>query len=219
MRRMWIAALLLAASATMASAADSPKSSLLAIELTSGTADIATEFSSSFNGYAQAFDHSEWGVRAEYWKMMGPEYAFTVGGGIGMFSEEDKPGSNAALGDAKFTYSQSSWHFRVGGDRLLAVGDKSSIYFGPGIEYWSGKAKFKDESAPPNNLDYETKDVTRISLDARLGGNMMVSPAWGITAQVGAKIGHATYKENGAETSWWPSSPSGAIGLVFKFGS
>src|SRR5262245_23879236 len=103
MKRMWIAALLLAVSATMAAAANSPngsKSSLLAVELTSATADIATEISTQFTGYSPAFDHSEWGVRAEYWKMMGPEYAFTLGGGIGMFNEEDKPGANAAVGDA-----------------------------------------------------------------------------------------------------------------------
>jgi hypothetical protein len=47
---------------------------------------------------------------------------------------------------------------------------------------------------------------------------MMVGPTWGITAEVGTKIGHATYKENGSETTWWPSSMQGSVGLVFKFG-
>jgi hypothetical protein len=219
MRRIWIATLLLAVSASLAAAADSSKLKLLSVELTSGTADIATEISTGFSGYAPAFDHSEWGVKAEYWNMMGPEYAFTIGGGIGMFSEEDKPGSNAAVGDAKQSYSQSSWNIRVGGDRMVGLGEKSFIFVGPGIEYWSGKAKFKDESVAPNTLDYETKDVARISLSARVGGHMMVSPAWGFTVQAGTKIGRASYKENGAETTWWPSSMEGALGLVFKFGS
>ena len=74
-------------------------------------------------------------------------------------------------------------------------------------------------SKTPPGATYEGKNVTRLSLDARLGGNMMVGPTWGITAQVGTKIGYATYKESGAETTWWPSSMQGALGLVFKFGS
>jgi len=100
---------------------------------------------------------------------------------------------------------------------MLSVGERSYIFFGPGLEYWSGKAKFEDETPPGST--YEAKDVTRISLSARIGGNLMVGPTWGITSQVGTKIGHASYKEGGAETTWWPSSVEGNVGLVFKFGS
>jgi len=222
MRRIWIATLLLAVSATVAAAADSSKMKLLALQVTSGTADLATL--APFPGdplnppvSAPAYDHPEYGFKAEYWNMMGPEYAFTIGGGIGLFGEEDKPANSAPVGTGDFKYTQSSWNVRVGGDRVLSVGEKSSIFFGPGIEYWSGKAKFEDKTAP--GASYETENVTRWSLDARLGGNMMVGPTWGITAQVGTKIGYATYKESGAETTWWPSSMQGALGLVFKFGS
>ena len=220
MRRIWIAALLLAASATMAGAADAPKTKFLSLALTSSTADIAADVpvfnGTTFvqSGYASAYAHSEWGGKLEYWNMMGPEYAFNVSGGIGTFSEEDKPGTAAAAGSGSFKYTQSSWNIRVGGDRMLSVGEKSYIFFGPGIEYWSGKAKFEDKS--PGGLTYESKNTTRISVGARLGGHMMVSPKWGVTAQVGTKIGHASYKEEGAETTWWPSSMEGNVGLVFK---
>jgi len=148
--------------------------------------------------------------------MMGPEYAFNLSYGMGFFGEEDKPGNNAAPGDGAQKYSQSSYSFRVGGDRLLGVGEKTYIFFGPGIEYWSGKAKFEDETPP--GASYETESVSRISIGARLGGHMMVGPTWGVTAQIGTKIGRATYKEAGAETTWWPSSMEGGVGLVFKFG-
>jgi len=220
MRRIWIAALLLAASATMAGAADAPKTKFLSLALTSSTADIAADVpvfnGTTFvqSGYASAYAHSEWGGKLEYWNMMGPEYAFNVSGGIGTFSEEDKPGTAAAAGSGSFKYTQSSWNIRVGGDRMLSVGEKSYIFFGPGVEYWSGKAKFEDKS--PGGLTYESKNTTRISVGARLGGHMMVSPKWGVTAQVGTKIGHASYKEEGAETTWWPSSMEGNVGLVFK---
>ena len=217
MNRICTALLLLAVSASLAAAAEGGNTKFLGVQLTSGTADLATELSSNFNGFAPAFDHSEWGFKAEYWNMMGPEYAFNISGGMGLFSEEDKPGTNAALGDGTQKYSQTSWNIRVGGDRMLSVGERSYIFFGPGIEYWSGKAKFEDETAPASS--YETKDVSRISLSARVGGHMMVAPTWGFTVQAGTKIGRASYKEAGAETTWWPSSMEGALGLVFKFGS
>ena len=218
MNRIITAALLLAVSASAAFAAGAgySKTSFLAVQLTSGTADLATELSSNFNGFAPAFDHSEYGFKAEYWSMMAPEYAFNVSYGLGFFTEEDKPGTNATPGDGTQKYSQNSWNVRVGGDRMLSIGDKSNLYFGPGIEYWSGKAKFEDKTAPGSS--YETKNVTRVSVGARMGANMMVGPTWGFTGQVGTKIGHASYKEAGAETTWWPSSMEGSVGLVFKFG-
>jgi len=218
MNRMLTAALLLAVSASVAAAAGTAKTKFLAVQLTSGTADLATVISSPpLQDFAPAYDHSEYGFKAEYWNMMGPEYAFNVSGGMGLFSEEDKPNSNAVAGTGAQKYTQNSWNIRVGGDRMLAVGDKSYIFFGPGIEYWSGKAKFEDKTAP--GASYETENVTRWSLGARVGGNMMVGPTWGVTAQVGTKIGRASYKESGGETTWFPSSMEGNVGLVFKFGS
>jgi opacity protein-like surface antigen len=216
MKRILTAALLLAATVAVAAAADGPKTMFLGAQLTSGTADFATEISSPIGGFAPAYDHSEWGWKIEYWNMMGSEYALTASGGMGLFSEEDKPGTNAAPGDGTQKYTQSSWNVRIGGDRMLTVGDKSYLFFGPGIEYWSGTAKFEDATPPASS--YETKDVTRISLDARLGGHMMVGPTWGLTAEVGTKVGRASYTENGAETTWFPSSMEGSVGLVFKFG-
>src|SRR5262245_20315621 len=223
MKRMWIAALLLAASATMATAADSPKAKFLSLQLTAGTADLAGDIpvfnGSGFvqTGFAPAYSQSEWGGKLEFQSMMGPEYAFNISGGIGSYGEEDKPG-DLAPGATSFKYTQNSWNIRIGGDRLLPVGEKTYIFFGPGLEYWSGKAKF-DDGTGAGGFNYESKNTTRISLGARLGGHMMVGPTWGITAQVGSKVGHATYKEGGAETSWWPSSMEGSVGLVFKLGS
>ena len=215
MNRIWTAALLLAATATAAAAADYPKTKFLAVQVTSGTADLATDFPNPItgpSGFAPAYDHSEWGGRLEYWNMMGPEYAFNLSAGIGTFSEEDKPGT-AAAGAGTFKYTQSSWNIRIGGDRMLLVGDKSYIFFGPGIEWWSGKAKFEVPGS-----SYESENVSRISLGARVGGHMMVGPTWGLTANVGTKIGRASYEEGGAKTTWWPSSMEGGVGLVFKFG-
>jgi hypothetical protein len=165
---------------------------------------------------AAAYPNPEWGFKAEYQRMMGPEYAFNISYGMGFYGEEDKPNSNAAAGTGSFKYTQNSWNVRVGGDRLLEVGEHTYIYFGPGIEYWSGKAKFEDTTPPA--LSYETENTSRISLGARLGGHMMVGPTWGVSAQVGTKVGYASYEEAGGKTTWWPSSMEGSVGLVFKLG-
>jgi len=223
MNRMITAALLLAVTASVAGAAEYSKESFLSLQATSATADLASAFGGfsasgtpNIAGLASAYSHSEWGFKAEYQKMMGPEYAFNISYGMGFFGEEDKPNSNAPAGTGVFRYTQSSWNVRVGGDRMLEVGEKTHIFFGPGIEYWSGKAKFEDETPPPGT--YESETVSRISLGARLGGHMMVGPTWGVTAQVGTKVGYASYEEAGGKVTWWPSSMDGSVGIVFKMG-
>ena len=213
MKRLLLAVALLAISASAAIAADGPKSTFLGLQVSTGDADLAGEFGA---GTAAAYDHSEYGFKLEYWNLMGPDYAFTLSGGLGMFGEENKPGSNAAPGTGTFKYSQSSWNIRVGGDRFVPLGERAYVFFGPGLEYWTGKAKFEDDTPPA--LTYETESTTRISLHARLGAHMMVGETWGVTVQAGQKVGTATYEEAGAKTTWWPSSLDGSMGLVFKFG-
>ena len=212
MKRYFFAFALLAMTSTAALAGNS----FLALQLTSGNADLATELSSGFNGFAPAYSHSEWGFKGEFWNMMSEDYAFNLSAGIGLFSEENKPGANAGLGDGTFKYTQSSWQFRVGGDRVVALGDRSYIFFGPGIEYWSGKAKFEDGTIPASS--YETESVSRISLSGRIGGHTMIGEGWGITLQAGHKLGYASYEEAGAKSTWWPSSMDASGGLLFRFG-
>lgn len=216
MKRVLIAVALLASFATASLAADNPKTIWMGLEVATGTADLA---SGGLSGLSSAYDHSEYGFKLELWKLMSPDYALTASGGIGTFSEKQTLGDNAILGDRDFSYTQSSWNLRLGGDRFVPLGEHSYVFFGPGIEYWTGKAKFD----PVNPFDqfseaYETESTSRISLHARIGAHMMVAENWGVTLQVGQKVGMATYEEAGAKTTWWPSSMDGALGLVFKFG-
>lgn len=213
MKRLLTAVLLLAMTATASSAYNS----FLALQFQAGTADLATEASSSFNGFSPAYDHSEYGFKAEFWNMMAEDYAVTFAAGIGLFSEENKPGTNAPGGAGAFTYTQSSWNVRLGGDRVVALGERSYLFFGPGIEYWTGKAKFED--ATPPAATYKTEGTSRISLSGRIGAHMMIGESWGLTLQGGHKIGRASYKEAGTETTWWPSSMDASGGLLFRFGS
>ena len=214
MKRLLSAAALLAFFATASFAADNPKTIFLGLQVAAGTADLAAEFG---NGTAPAYDHSEYGFKLEYWNMMAADYALTASAGLGTFSEENKVGANASPGDGTFKYTQSSWNFRVGGDRVVKFSDRAFLFFGPGIEYWTGKAKFDDAST--GGGVYETESVTRWSLHGRVGAHMMVAENWGFTVQAGQKVGTASYEEAGAKTTWWPSSMDGSMGLVFRFGN
>lgn len=212
MRKTLAMALLLAVVAMPAHAL-TKGTSMFAIQLTNGTADLYDP-SGVGGGYITAYDHSEIGVQAQFWSLMSDDYAFTVAGGLGFFGETDEPGTNAAPGDGDFKYTQSSFNVRVGGDRMVSIGDRAVVYFGPGIEFWSGKAKFETAGSPT----VETENVSRISLNGRLGGTMMIGKNWGMTGHVGHRIGHASAEDQGAKATWWPSSFESAGGLVFTFG-
>lgn len=216
MKRILATLVFLCLTASASLAADNPKTIFIGLQLASGTADLATEASTGFGGTAPAYDHSEYGFKFEYWNMMAADYALTASAGVGLFSEEDKVGTNGAPGDGTQKYTQSSWNVRVGGDRVVKVSDRAYLFFGPGLEYWTGKAKFEDATPPAST--YETESVTRFSLHGRMGAHMMIGEAWGITLQTGHKIGMASYEENGAKTTWWPSSMDASGGLVFQFG-
>jgi hypothetical protein len=212
MKRLLIAVALLATTASASLAG----SSYLGLQLVHGVADLATGAPITTLGYASAYDHSETGFKIEYWNLLTEDYAFNGSYSLGFFSEEDKPGSGVPAGSPTLTYSQTSWSFRLGGDRVVPLGERSYLFFGPGIEYWSGKAKFEHFTSPTSV--YEPEAVSRISLSGRIGAHMMIGEIWGFTLQTGHKIGRATVTEQGAESTWWPSSLDASGGLVFRFG-
>ncbi len=186
--------------------------SLFSIQLSNGTADLVEP--EAGNGFISAYDHSELGAQVEFWHLLSDDYAFTASGGIGFFSETDEPGTNAPAAAPEAKYTQSSFSLRVGGDRVVKIGDRAIVYFGPGLQFWSGKAKF--EGFAPTDVESET--VTRISLSSRIGANMMIGPNWGVGCHLGRLIGRASAEDAGAKASWWPSSLDAAGGIVFQFG-
>lgn len=216
MRRLIVAAALTLALASTASAAVGRGTSMFAVQLTTGTADLYDPFDAgpTGSGYISAFDHSEVGVQGQYWMMMSDNYAFTVSAGIGFFGEKDEPGDNASPGSSDVEYTQSSFNVRVGGDRVVNVGEQAILFFGPGVEYWSGKAEFQGFGGP----DLETENVTRISLSGRIGATMTIGSAWGFNVSVGHKVGMAHAEDQGAKARWWASSLDSQGGIVFMFG-
>lgn len=211
MKRVSLAVVVAGLLAVTSAFAAEGKGMMLGIQISNSTADL---YRSNGPDYITAFDHSENGLGLQFWKMLSAEYAWNACFTIGGFGETDSPGPGAAPGDTDLEYSQSSWSLRVGGDRVVKAGEKAQIYFGPGLEYWSGKAKF--EGGAGGGGSAESESVSRISLCGRIGGIMNLNEKFGLNFEVGRYIGRASADDNGAEAKWWPSGFQAAGGLVIN---
>ncbi len=215
MRKGLVLALAAATLATAASAAPIHKgSSILAIQVYEGDADFVNP--EAFDpGYISAYGHSEIGVQVQYWRLLTNAYGLNFTGGIGFFNETNEPGGNAAptAGDSK--YSQSSWQFRVGGDRVVHINDRFHLFVGPGIQVWSGRAKFEDETPPAAEI--ESENVTRVAISGRIAAHVKMGDSFGLMGQWGHYVGRASAEDAGAKANWWPSGHQGAGGIAFNF--
>ena len=176
------------------------------LQLGTGTADFYT---ASGPSHITAFDHGELTAGFQYWRMITDDYATTFSAGYGWFSEVDQ--ARDASPDVEYT--QSSWHIRFGGDRVVKLSESAALYVGPGFEYWSGGYETTGSGS-----DYESEKVSRVSLTGCVGAVMMLSRAIGINCYVNVWLGRAQAEEDGAEAAWWPGGVDGAIGLVFAPG-
>ena len=129
-----------------------------------------------------------------------------------LLSETDSPGLNAAPGSPDLDYSQSSWNVRLGMDRFAHISPDFHLYVGPGIQYWSGKAEFEDDTA-----SVESESANRIALSGRLGAIVGLGGSVSLNGHLGGYIGRASAEDEGAEASWTPSGHDGAVGIAFVF--
>jgi len=202
-RCLGLALLLLTACVPPALALE-PGTILLGASLTAGSADFVT----SDGTYLSAYDHGEIGADVTSWYFLDDDLAFTLSGGIGGFRETQKSGTT----DQRF-YTQHSWHVRLGLDHAIQFAQDSMIYFGPGLEYWTGHARFDGFGGVEGN----TPDVQRLSVSARFGGIVVLGDSYGLNGHIGYRMGYAQAKDGDAETTWYPNGFDAAAGLVYSF--
>lgn len=184
--------------------------STFSIQIGTGAADL---ISPSGAGFVTSFSLNELEPRLEFTHMFRDDYAFNLSAGIGTYSETNKPGDAALPGAPEQKTTVSSYFVRVGGDRVVKVGERATLYFGPGVEYWSGKYKYES-----GTFSEESESTMRISLAGRIGGTMMLGESWGFTMNGSHRIGVASAEWDGAKANWTPSSTGASGGLLFVFG-
>ena len=191
------------------------KSIVVGFGLMHGVADIATQS----GNYNSAFQTPEIGGRFEYWNFMKENYALNFAFNYGISAETDKPRSTAPAASPDQKFTTKSFSVRLGGDRTWNPLPNTTVFMGPGIEYWNGKAKFEGGSGGfPASSVYETESTMRISLHGHTGALFMMGENWGMSGQIGHKLGMASFEEGGGKSTWWPNSLDGAMELVFRFG-
>ncbi len=201
--------LTLALASTSASSEGLAKgNSILSFQLTTGVADLATI---EDDGFITAYDHSEWGGQVQFQHLMSDEWALALSAGVGTFKETNEAGTNAPLAGDR-VYKQSSLQFRVGADRFVHLSPTFHLFMGPGIQYWSGKAKFED-----GTIERESQRTKRIALNGRMGANIALGDSFGLEGHIGHYFGFANAKDTGARASWTPSGLESAAGFAFKF--
>jgi len=209
MRKSWmvLATLCLAVTAGSASAAGKG-SSMLSIGLGQGVADGYASATVGTAKYLAPTTAPETNAGVEYWYSFSDDYAIALSGAYGLSSMKWE---GAAAGDPEIKATGKSIKVRLGGDRTGKVGERLTVFLGPGIEYWTGKQKLK-----VGGTENESESVNRFGVSGRIGGFMMLTEKVGIMGQVGHTFGFASV-EDGAKTSWMPSSFNASWGLTFGF--
>ena len=209
-----VCGILLVALAGVAAAATPEKgTNLLAFQFSEGSVDLVdVEGGTGYLTSANFVTHPELGGLVQWSYFLTDEYAISVSGGIGYFSESDKPGTNALPADPDRKYTQTSWQARVGGDRYAHINDRFSVFAGPGIQVWSGKWKYE-----AGTTTQESQNALRIALQGRFGVHVRWNESVGMFAHLGHYLGRVSAEENGAKTSWWASGRDGAGGVAVSF--
>jgi len=155
------------------------------------------------------FDETDAG--AQYWYMFSEDYALALSGAIGFGSIKIEDSDPPPTEDK---YTLSGYRFRIGGDRVGQVGDRFTVYMGPGVEYQSAKVKLEETGSP----DIETENATTFGLNGRIGGIMWLSDAVGISGEISNSLGFASYEEGDVKFTWMPNSINAFWALTFGFG-
>ena len=190
--------------------------SVLAIQIGQGTADVVdTDLS---GGTWQPTPQPEINLQAEYWHAFADDYAFNISAGGGYFNEKREPTSANVATSPTIKLTVTSFRVRIGGDRVGQVGDRMTIFAGPGIEFWSGKGK--EEYSGANATPTENGPTTsRFGLGGRIGAFVKLSDMMSLVGHIGHTWVYASVDKDGGKTTCWPSSFDGAGGIAFNFGS
>ncbi len=209
MKKDWIRMAAVCAVLTVATASSvNAAGSKLSIGLGQGTADGYGAATVGTGSYLAPTSAPETNAGVEYWCAFSDDYALALSGAYGFSSMKWE---GAASGDPEIKATGKSIKVRVGGDRTGKVGERLTVFMGPGLEFWTGKQKLT-----VGGVGSESESVKRYGVSGRIGGFMALTEKVSIMGQVGHTFGLATVTD-GAKTTWMPSSFNASWGLSFGF--
>ncbi|TMQ61480.1 MAG: hypothetical protein E6K78_12775 [Candidatus Eisenbacteria bacterium] len=193
-------------------------SCVLALELGQGNAIVSDALPSTFTpDYISLTRVPEINVQAELWYMKSEDYALNISGGVGFGNYKQEPNDPGADPEDKFT--SSSYRVRVGGDRLGTVGERLTLFAGPGLEFDGAKEKEKLSGATTGEI--ESSRSTFFALSGRIGVMMKLNEGASIVGRIGNAYGYASSSaDNGnAKASGWVNNFDATWGLAMHFGA
>jgi len=191
--------------------------SMLAVELGQSTVTVSETVDPTVTpGYISLNQGPEINFGAEFFHFLSDDFALCFSGGIGTGSYKEEP--NDAT-DPVNKITTSSFRGRVGVDRVGSVGDRFTVFGGPGLEFVSAKAKFKQTPSTPA-IEDESSRSKFFGISGRIGLMMKLGERASIVGRFGNSLGMVSSKaERGnAKSSALTNSFDAAWGLAFSFG-
>jgi hypothetical protein len=111
--------------------------------------------------------------------------------------------------------SSKSFAGRFGFDRYAFINDDVALYAGPGLTYWTGRAKYAGSGFP--SVDGDWPKVKQFGFNGRLGMYARMGNHYGLFGHIGQVL--ATNSADGApgKNTWWTMHHEGSVGLALDF--
>ena len=155
-------------------------------------------------------------LTAELWHAFTSDYAFTISGGVAVSHELEQPGHGAPATAENLQIDTKAHVLRIGGDRLVKVSKRGTLFYGPGFQYWAGYGRYRNVYA--SNVTTQTPTTHLIGINGRFGGIMEITPALGIVGHIGTTLSYGTAQDSGMRTTRWVNAYEGQWGISYTFG-
>jgi len=171
-----------------------------------------------YSGFPSVEDHNALGFGAFFKYNLSDNWGIDAGGFYGFGSENYEYTVSTAFEEK---YRIKAIGFRVGVDHTVNIGDRTGLYFGPGISFVSARSGVKTSGFTPD-VDDDNPRTTTISLDGRIGAQAMLGKNFGVKANLGQNWNRSSvsfdYDLGGGSqefkiSRWW-SSTHGYAGFV-----
>ncbi|HKQ58564.1 MAG TPA: hypothetical protein VJY35_11915 [Candidatus Eisenbacteria bacterium] len=161
-------------------------------------------------GAANIYEADEIGVHVAFSRFLSDQWAGVLSGSFAKGREAFTPTAGSEEKETSTSYSA-----RLGFDRYAFIDDNVAIYAGPGLLYWSGRAKYEGSGIP--SLDGDWPRVKQFGFNGRLGMYARLGSRAGLFGHIGQVLATNSADEAPGKNTWWTMHHEGSVGLAFDF--